>query len=161
FRTPDARAAEPARIGLFVSIELLGGGVIVSSMAKALKSIYPRATIYVVGENERSGRLRTFFAQHSWIDGLIICPRRGKSSFFSWLAFYRRLRRHRLDRCVLSPNHSCADSVFLYLCGIPDIVGAYLPDSWTRHDRVENRFLTKRLTTREIGHEPYQLLNFP
>ncbi len=161
FRRSSGDISRPNRIGLFVSIELLGGGVIVSAMVKALKTLYPTAIIYVVGEQERSGRLESFFKSHSWVDGLILCPRRGKSTFSQWIEFYRRLKTYRLDLCVLSPNHSCSDSVFLYLCGIPQLIGAYLPASWTRHDNIENRFLTQRLTEQEIGREPYQLLNFP
>jgi ADP-heptose:LPS heptosyltransferase len=133
----------PRRIAIFASMELLGGGVMISGISKVLKQVYPGAMVYVVGEHHRTGVLAPFLLSHGWIDDIIICPRRGESSFVEWWQFYRCLRHYCLDLCVLAPNHSCSNSVFLYLCGIPRIVGACLP-----------------VTTAHIGTKPYRLLHF-
>lgn len=151
----------PRRIALFASMELLGGGVMISAMVKALKIRHPQAEIFVVGEAHRTARLEEFFTRHSWVDGVIVCPKRGAGTASEWLAFYRALRARRIDLGVLSPNHSCSNSVFLYLCGVPEILGAYLPRTWTWHARVEHRFLTQRMTVDQIGQEPYRQLYFP
>ncbi|HSR70507.1 MAG TPA: glycosyltransferase family 9 protein [Acidobacteriota bacterium] len=152
---------KPSRIALFVSMELLGGGIIISSMVKAIRQLYPEATVYIVGEHHRSGKLEGFFKKHSWVDELIICPPRDNSTIRDWIKFYRKLRSYKLDMAVLSPNHSCSDSVWLHLCGIPEIVGCYLPKTWDKLGLIENLFLTGRLTERQIGDGPYRLLNFP
>lgn len=152
---------EPARIALFASMELLGGGIIISAIAKALRSLYPRARIYVVGEQHRAGTLAEFYRDHSCVDELIICPPRDGSRYRDWWRFYRQLTRFGFELAVLSPNHSCADPVFLYLLGIPEIYGAYLPKTWVRHLEIENRFLTRMVTTEHMGEEPYRLLAFP
>jgi ADP-heptose:LPS heptosyltransferase len=147
------------RIALFVSMELLGGGVMISGIAKVLKYAYPNAKVYVVGEQHRSGRLESFYKTHSCVDDLIICPVRGNSTFGQWWRFYRKLREYKFDVCVLSPNHSCANTVFLYLCGIPEIVGVYLPEIWPWHKEIENRFCTRRLTSEEMNSA--RLWSFP
>ena len=110
--------------------------------------------------NEEDAKLETFFKSHSWVDGVLICPRRGESTFRQWLSFYRKLRSYGFDMCVLSPNHSCSNSVFLYLCGIREIVGAMLPITWPWHRNIENRFLTRRVTTKHMENS-YRLLSFP
>lgn len=150
-----------SRIGLWVSMELLGGGIVISSIVRTLRNLYPDAKIYIVGEQHRSGTLEGLFKDHSWVDGLIICPDRKKSSLAEWIPFYRTLRSHRLDMAILSPNHSCSDSVWLYMCGIPHIVGCYLPKTWDKLGWIENRFLTASVTTTQIGEGPYRLLEFP
>lgn len=151
----------PARIALFASMELLGGGVMISAMVKALRQRYPGAEIHVVGEAHRSARLEEFFTRHSWVDSVIVCPKRGAGTTAEWWAFYRMLRARHFDMGVLSPNHSCSNSVFLYLCGIPELLGAYLPRTWTWHAWVEHQFLTQRMTVEQIGEEPYRQLYFP
>jgi ADP-heptose:LPS heptosyltransferase len=156
-----ASSAPPARIALFASMELLGGGVMISAMVKALKQRYPSAEVHVVGEAHRSARLEEFFTRHSWVDSVIVCPRRGSPSLTEWWAFYRMLKARRFDLGVLSPNHSCSNSVFLYLCGISELLGAYLPLTWTWHAWVEHQFLTQRMTVEQIGAEPYRQLYFP
>lgn len=156
-----AHGREPSRIALFASMQLLGGGVLISAVVKTLRELYPRASIYVVGERHRSGKLEAFFQTHSWVDGMIYCPVRGGATFAEWWRFYRELKAYRFDMCVLSPNHSCSNSVFLYLCGVPHIVGAYLPEAWPWHDEVENRFLTGRVTNQLISQKSGMLLQFP
>src|SRR5205085_7679767 len=108
----------------------------------------------------RSGKLESFFRNHSWVDELIISPVRGESTFMQWLRFYRRLGKYNLDLCILSPNHSCANPVFLYLCGMPEIVGVYLPKIWPWHEQIENRFFDQRLTAEELG-DLHRLWKFP
>jgi ADP-heptose:LPS heptosyltransferase len=151
---------EPRRIALFVSMELLGGGVIISAVAKLLKNVYPQATLTVVGEQHRTGKLAKFFEKHTCVDGVFICPRRGESTFLEWIRFYWDLKRRQFDVCVLSPNHSCSNSVFLYLCGIKEIIGAHLPETWPWHAEIENRFITRPVTKQHMT-VPYRLLAFP
>jgi ADP-heptose:LPS heptosyltransferase len=160
-RPPRPPSRPPSRIAVFVSMELLGGGIMISAILKTLRQVYPKARIYVVGEPHRAGKLEWFYKAHSWADEMIYCPVRGGSRWRDWWRFYRTLKTYQLDMCVLSPNHSCANSVFLYLLGIPRITGAYLPDSWPWHGYVEHRFLTDRMTTEHIGTMPYRVLYFP
>jgi len=117
---PSAADSDVCKYGL------LGGGIVISAIAKLLKSVYPGPDL-CGGGTAQSGKLESFFKEHSWVDELIICPVRGDSTFGEWVRFYRKLRTYNLDVCILSPNHSCANSVFLYLCGMPEIVGVYLP----------------------------------
>lgn len=160
-RPPRPSGREPARIALFASMELLGGGIIISAVAKALRALHPGARIFVIGEQHRTGTLAEFYRDHSCVDEVIISPPRDGSRYRDWWRFYRQLRGYRFDLSVLAPNHSCADPVFLYLLGIPDIHGAYLPKTWVRHLEIENRFLTRSVTTQHMGEEPYRLLSFP
>ena len=80
---------EPSRIGLFVSMDLLGGGVLISAVSKTLKEMYPRASICLVGERHRAGMLESFFKEHSWVDEVIYCPSRRQPKLREWLRFYR------------------------------------------------------------------------
>jgi ADP-heptose:LPS heptosyltransferase len=152
----------PSRIAVFATMELLGGGVMISAVMKTLSLLYPDATIYLVGERHRTGKLEEFFRKHSWVDDIIYCPPRNGTSVVDWVRFYRQFRRYQVDMCLLAPNHSCSNSVFLYLCGIPEIAGADLPHIWTWQGNIENRFLTRRLTAIHLGHDrPYRQLDFP
>jgi len=151
----------PERIALFASMELLGGGVMISAIVKTVRQLYPGSTIYLVGERHRTGKLESFFKTHSWVDEVIFCPLREGGTLREWWTFYLFLKQLKIDMCLLSPNHSCSNSVFLYLCGVPEIVGAYLPVTWGWHRNVENRFLTRRMTIEQMGVEPYRQLDFP
>ena len=161
FRGGGAPQEAPSRIALFVSMELLGGGILITAISKTLRQLYPQATIFLVGEQHRAGKLTGFYKAHSCIDEVIICPVRGGSTFRQWVRFYQMLKTYNLDMCILAPNHSCSDSVWLYLLGIPQIVGAYLPKVWERHSWIENKFLTKRLTAVHMAEHPYRLISFP
>ncbi len=155
---------DPERVALFVSMELLGGGILITSISKTVKQLYPKSRVFLVGEQHRAGKLEKFYTAHSWVDEVIICPVRGQTTFSDWIRFYRKLRSYKLDMCILSPNHSCSDSVWLYLIGIRNIVGAYLPDSWERHGWIENRFLSKKLTRAQMSLDReagYRLMYFP
>jgi len=87
-------------------------------------------------------KLESFFKEHSWVDELIICPVRGDSTFGEWVRFYRKLRTYNLMYGILSPNHSCANSVFLYLCGMPEIAASICPRPEPWHEKIEISFST-------------------
>ena len=70
------------------------------------------------------------------------------------------LKARRFDLCVLSPNHACVNSVFLYLFGVPVIVGAYIPSVWQWHVGVENQFLTRSVTQAQMHGKKGVLLQF-
>src|SRR5260221_5531399 len=126
-------------------MDLLGSGSLVSPIGRPVGQLYPGAVVYLVGEEHRLGKLWPFYAAHSWADEMITCPDRDTGSFREWWRFYRTLKTYRLDLCVMSANNCCSNSLFLYLCGIPRIVGPVLPETWPWHGNIENRFITRQL----------------
>lgn len=88
-----------------------------------LRQTYPDARFYCVAGPNLLRRYRDFMLKHGYIDEVIECPEPGDRAAWRWIALIRRLRKERIDLCVIDPSSNGLRAMQAYLCGIRERIG--------------------------------------